>query len=146
MPADFPAWDRVYASFRRWRDKGLAREFHDRLRQRARRAEGRDVEPTAAIIDSQSVKGAVSVPATSRGYDGGKKTPQALNVSSSCGESGRKGRVFVEQRVVLEALVELPEHPVEEVAPGGGVPVSVVVTAAPVVGLGAGRGPRHARR
>ncbi|ARP73935.1 transposase [Streptomyces sp. MUSC 125] len=73
MPADFPAWDRVYAFFRRWRDKGLAREFHDRLRQRARRAEGRDVEPTAAIIDSQSVKGAASVPDASRGYDGGKK-------------------------------------------------------------------------
>ncbi|MEU8733684.1 IS5 family transposase [Streptomyces tendae] len=73
MPADFPAWDRVYAFFRRWRDKGLAREFHDRLRGRVRRAEGRDVEPTAAIIDSQSVKGAASVPAASRGYDGGKK-------------------------------------------------------------------------
>ncbi|WP_329461099.1 IS5 family transposase [Streptomyces sp. NBC_01431] len=73
VPADFPAWDRVYAFFRRWRENGLAREFHDRLRGRAREAAGRESEPTAAIIDSQSVKGAASVPAASRGYDGGKK-------------------------------------------------------------------------
>lgn len=53
--------------------EGLAREFHDRLRRRVRAAQGRDVEPTAAIIDSQSVKGAASVPAASRGFDGGKK-------------------------------------------------------------------------
>lgn len=73
MPVDFPAWDRVYAFFRRWRRKGLAKEFHDRLRGRARVAAGREAEPTAAVIDSQSVKGAASVPAASRGYDGGKK-------------------------------------------------------------------------
>ncbi|MFI1106207.1 IS5 family transposase [Streptomyces melanogenes] len=73
MPADFPAWDGVYAYFRRWRDQGLAREFHDRLRGQVRVAEGRDTEPTAAVIDSQSVKAAASVPAATRGYDGGKK-------------------------------------------------------------------------
>lgn len=73
MPADFPAWDRVYAFFRRWRGQGLVKELHDRLRGKVRQAEGRAVEPTAAIIDSQSVKGAASVPAATRGYDGGKK-------------------------------------------------------------------------
>ncbi|MFJ3794636.1 IS5 family transposase [Kitasatospora sp. NPDC090091] len=73
MPADFPAWDRVYAFFRRWRDKGLVAEFHDRLRDRVREAASRDREPTAGIIDSQSVKGAASVPAATRGFDGGKK-------------------------------------------------------------------------
>ncbi|MEJ8632347.1 IS5 family transposase [Streptomyces sp. MS2.AVA.5] len=73
MPADFPAWDRVYAFFRRWRKNGLVKELHDRLRGQVREAEGRDAEPTAAIIDSQSVKGAASVPAATRGYDGGKK-------------------------------------------------------------------------
>lgn len=73
MPADFPAWDRVYAFFRRWRDKGLVAEFHDRLRDRVRIAAGRDPEPTAGIIDAQSVKAAASVPAASRGFDGGKK-------------------------------------------------------------------------
>lgn len=73
MPADFPSWDRVYAFWRRWRDKGLIGEFHDRLRGRLREADGRDPEPTAGIIDAQSVKGAASVPAVSRGFDGGKK-------------------------------------------------------------------------
>ncbi|WP_393073295.1 transposase [Streptomyces sp. LN704] len=38
MPADFPVWDRVYAFFRRWREHGLVKEFHDRLRGRAREA------------------------------------------------------------------------------------------------------------
>ncbi|MFD7731288.1 IS5 family transposase [Kitasatospora phosalacinea] len=73
MPADFPAWDRVYAFSRRWRDKGLVAEFHDRLRDRVREAAGCDREPTAGIIDAQSVKGAASVPAATRGFDGGKK-------------------------------------------------------------------------
>ncbi|MDV9169818.1 transposase [Streptomyces sp. W16] len=46
VPADFPAWDRVYAFFRRWRENGLVRELHDRLRGKVRTAEGRQVEPT----------------------------------------------------------------------------------------------------
>nr|WP_229378081.1 transposase [Streptomyces sp. VRA16 Mangrove soil] len=68
MPADLPPWDRVYAFFRRWRDNALIREFHDRLRERAREAEGRDAEPTAGIVDSQSVKGDAVVGAASRGF------------------------------------------------------------------------------
>jgi transposase len=75
VPADFPAWDRVYAFFRRWRTSGLVTEFHDRLRGRVRMGEGRLCEPTAGIIDSQSVRAASSVPAATRGYDGGKKVP-----------------------------------------------------------------------
>lgn len=73
MPSDFPVWDRVYAVYRRWRNKGLVKELHDRLRGKVRETEGRDVEPTAGIIDAQSVKAAASVPACSRGFDGGKK-------------------------------------------------------------------------
>lgn len=72
------------------------------------------------------------------GVGAGLQTPQALNMSSSCGESGWKRRVFIEQLAVLEAVVELAEHAVEEVALGGGVPVPMVVAAAPVVGLGTG--------
>ncbi|MEU7405170.1 transposase [Streptomyces sp. NPDC044948] len=55
MPADFPAWERVYAFFRRWRNKGMVSEFHDRLRDRVREAARRDREPTAGIINAQSV-------------------------------------------------------------------------------------------
>jgi transposase len=72
MPVDFPCWKRVYAFFIRWRDNQLVKEFHDRLRARTREAAGRDAEPTAGIIDAQSVKAAANVPAESRGFDGGK--------------------------------------------------------------------------
>lgn len=73
MPVDFPPWDRVYAFFRRWRDSGLVAELHDRLRGGVREAAGRDPEPTAAVIDSQSVKADAVVGAASRGFDGAKK-------------------------------------------------------------------------
>ncbi|OEJ42640.1 transposase [Streptomyces agglomeratus] len=73
MPVDFPDWGRVYAFFRRWREHGLTTEFHDRMRGRVREQEGREAEPTAGIIDAQSVKAAASVPSVSRGWDGGKK-------------------------------------------------------------------------
>jgi transposase len=72
MPADFPPWDRVYAFFRRWRDHVLVKEFHDRLRGQVRERLGRDAEPTAGVIDSQSVKADAVVGADSRGFDGGK--------------------------------------------------------------------------
>ncbi|MGD6741873.1 IS5 family transposase [Streptomyces sp. BH106] len=72
MPVDFPNWARVYAFFRRWRQSELVTEFHDRLRGQVRVREGRDAEPSAGIIDAQSVKGAATVPAASRGFDGGK--------------------------------------------------------------------------
>ncbi|WUX65468.1 IS5 family transposase [Streptomyces sp. NBC_01429] len=75
MPADFPGWRRVYAFFRRWREHGLITEFHDRLRGKVRERDGRKAEPTAGIIDAQSVRAAATVPAASRGYDGGKKVP-----------------------------------------------------------------------
>lgn len=73
MPVDFPPWDRVYAFWRRWRRDGLIAEFHDRLRAVVREAAGREAEPTASVIDSQSVKADAVVGAGSRGYDGGKK-------------------------------------------------------------------------
>ncbi|MFY4719740.1 IS5 family transposase [Streptomyces sp. LaBMicrA B280] len=93
MPADFPAWDRVYAFWRRWRDKGFTRELHDRLRDRVREAAGRDREPTAGIIDAQSVKAAASVPAASRGFDGGKKV------------NGRKRHIVVDTLGLLLAVM-----------------------------------------
>ncbi len=63
----------LYAFFCRWREQGLIPEFHDRLRGRVLEREGREAEPTAGIIDAQSVKAAASVPSVSRAYDGGKK-------------------------------------------------------------------------
>ncbi|MFF3973270.1 IS5/IS1182 family transposase [Streptomyces rubiginosohelvolus] len=57
---------------RRWRDHGLVKEFHDRLRRKVREQAGRDPEPSAGVIDSQSVKADAVVGADSRGFDGGK--------------------------------------------------------------------------
>ncbi|MFI9210494.1 IS5 family transposase [Streptomyces sp. NPDC053253] len=72
MPVDFPPWDRVYAFSRRWRDRGLVKEFYDRLHRQARTRLRRNAEPTAGVIDSQSVKADAVVDADSRGFDGGK--------------------------------------------------------------------------
>ncbi|MFJ5865048.1 IS5 family transposase [Streptomyces parvus] len=72
MPVDFPPWERIYAFFRRWRENLLVKEFHDRLRARVREELGRDAEPTAAVIDSQSVNADAVVGGDSRGFDGGK--------------------------------------------------------------------------
>ncbi|WP_159424456.1 transposase [Streptomyces sp. 3214.6] len=93
MPADFPPWDRVYAFFRRWRDHGLVREFHGRLRGRVRKKLGRDAEPTAAVIDSQSVKADAVVGSDSRGFDGGKLI------------NGRKRHVVVDPLGLLLAVM-----------------------------------------
>ena len=71
-PVDFPPWDRVYAYFRRRRDHGLVKEFHDRLRGQVRKTLGRDAAPTAAGTDSQSDTADAVVGADSRGFDGGK--------------------------------------------------------------------------
>ncbi|MET8768862.1 IS5 family transposase [Streptomyces sp. NPDC004658] len=75
MPSNFPAWTRVPPFFRRWREHELIAEFHNRLRGTVREHEGREAEPTAGIIDAPSVRAAATVPAASRGYDGGKKVP-----------------------------------------------------------------------
>jgi len=73
MPADFPPWPRVYAFFARWRDAGLVTELHDRLREAVRAGEGRSAEPSAGVVDSQSVKADATVTFASRGYDAAKK-------------------------------------------------------------------------
>lgn len=56
LPKDFPPWSAVYRVFRRWASKGLFEAMNDRLRARYRIRLGRNINPTAAVIDSQSVK------------------------------------------------------------------------------------------
>ncbi|MFE2091498.1 transposase [Streptomyces sp. NPDC059460] len=55
LPVDFPYWRAVYDFFRRWRSYDYVRELHERLRRTARERSGRNAEPSAGIIDSQSV-------------------------------------------------------------------------------------------
>ncbi|MFB6504237.1 transposase [Streptomyces sp. NPDC002466] len=83
MPADFPPWDRVYAFFRRRRDHALVEEFHDRSRSGIWESEGRDAEPTASVIDTQSVKVDAVVGTNSRGFDGRKPITAASDASWS---------------------------------------------------------------
>ena len=73
LPADFPpAWT-VYWRAAKWQADGSTQAMHDQLREQVRRLAGRAAVPTAAIIDSQSVRAAEEVARTGRGYDAGKK-------------------------------------------------------------------------
>jgi transposase len=56
LPHDLPPWENVYDQFRRWRDDATIECLHDVLREKARVLEGREPTPSAAIVDSQSVK------------------------------------------------------------------------------------------
>src|SRR6516165_4760611 len=56
LPHEFPNWKTVYGIFRSWRDNGTWRIVHDSLRDKLRRLDGRKASPSAAIIDSQTVK------------------------------------------------------------------------------------------
>jgi len=71
LPHDFPPEGTVRHYFHAWRRTGVWERILDTLRQQVRRQEGKENEPTAAIIDSQSVKG--SRTSGLRGYDAGKK-------------------------------------------------------------------------
>jgi transposase len=93
LPVDFPPWSAVYAFFERWSARGLPLRLVDRLRGRIRIAAGRAELPTAASIDSQSVKAADTVSAASRGFDGGKKI------------NGRKRHIAVDACGLLLAVV-----------------------------------------
>lgn len=56
LPHDFPPHADVWEHFCRWRDSGLIERVHDALREKVRKQAGRKPTPSAAIIDSQSVK------------------------------------------------------------------------------------------
>jgi len=71
LPKDFPAWQTVYGYYRHWSQDWTWTFIHDTLRDWLRKTAGRKVAPTAAIVDSQSVK--TPDQAGLRGYDAGKK-------------------------------------------------------------------------
>jgi transposase len=56
MPHDLPPWQTVYHSFRLWRDDGTWERINAALRERVRVRAGRQAQPSAAILDSQSVR------------------------------------------------------------------------------------------
>jgi putative transposase len=56
LPHDFPPWSTVWTYFRTWRNDGTWQRIHTALREKTRLKQGRESTPSAAIIDSQSVK------------------------------------------------------------------------------------------
>lgn len=72
LPRDFGPWKTVYHYFWRWSQQGVWQVIHDVLRSAVRADAGKRSEPTAAILDSQTVRSADQ--AGERGYDAAKKT------------------------------------------------------------------------
>lgn len=56
LPHDFPPWQTVYYYLRRWQREGVWASIHHRLVMADREREGRDASPSAAILDSQTVR------------------------------------------------------------------------------------------
>ncbi|ONH30383.1 IS5 family transposase [Pseudofrankia asymbiotica] len=73
LPHDFPPHGTVYFYFAAWRDEGILAQLGYELTGLARAAEGREPEPTACILDTQTVKTSTDVPLASQGIDAGKK-------------------------------------------------------------------------
>lgn len=96
LPADFPPWSTVYNYFATWEAAGITQDVLDGLRARVRQREGRTAAPSAGSIDSQSVRAAETVPATSRGYDTGKKV------------NGRKRHIAVDTLGLLLYVLVTP--------------------------------------
>jgi putative transposase len=72
LPNDLPVWGTVYDYFRMWQKQGIWDQALEALRKQLRKVQGRDEEPSAAVIDSQSIKTS-AVRGEAKGFDMGKK-------------------------------------------------------------------------
>jgi putative transposase len=91
LPHDFPPWTTVYTCFDTWKNDGTWKRVHDFLRRKVRRLDERKGQPSAAVLDSQSVKS--SETADTAGYDAGKKI------------KGRKRHLLVDTLGLVLAVV-----------------------------------------
>jgi transposase len=72
IPQDMLPWDAAYRWYRAWTKDGTWDAVHDQLRRQVRIADGRDPDPSAGVLDAQSIKS--SEGGEHRGFDAGKKT------------------------------------------------------------------------
>ena len=93
LPREYGPWSTVYHYFRQFRGDGTWEQVHAQLRELTRQRAGRDPTPSAAIIDSQSIRTHQGGP---RGFDGGKKV------------FGRKRHLLVD---TLGLLLKVVVHP-----------------------------------
>ena len=73
LPTDFPPWQTVYWHFTSWEEAKVTEKILAAVRGQLRAQQGRDPEPTAGLVDSQTVKGADTIGRDTRGYDAGKR-------------------------------------------------------------------------
>lgn len=97
LPANFPPWQTVFYHFRQWQRRGKWFKAHEALRKATRRKAGRHPDPSAAVLDSQSVK-TTAEGARFRGFDGNKKV------------KGRKRHVLVDTLGLLLSIYTTPAN------------------------------------
>lgn len=82
LPHDLPPWGTVHYYYRRFRLDGTWKLIHDKLREKVRRKAGRKPTPTAAILDSQSVKTSAPRKGGPMGTTRARRSPAESGTSS----------------------------------------------------------------
>jgi len=80
LPHDFPPWQTVYYYLRRWEREGVWSKIHHKLVMADREREGREASPSAAVIDSQSIRTA-DQKGDSKAMTPGRRSPDASATS-----------------------------------------------------------------